>query len=263
MSRERTSVVWTISRDSLQDIVRSAKSLSDVVKGFGMVHTGVSYRSLKKRLTEDSIDWSHIPKGMAARKGICAGGVTAVALKDVMVEGSTYSTKSLKKRLLKDGTLKNECSVCGQQPEWNGKPLTMIMDHINGIRDDNRMENLRIVCPNCNIQLDTSNGKNRVRKKCVDCGRIIGSKSERCMGCSRRINAGKGVRFKVRPEDRPTKEELGRLLDEMPMTKLGEKYRVSDNAVRKWCREYGIELPNRLGYWAKLRARKTISVSGV
>jgi uncharacterized protein YjcR len=62
---------------------------------------------------------------------------------------------------------------------------------------------------------------------------------------------------------RPTKEELGRLLDEMPMTKLGEKYRVSDNAVRKWCREYGIELPNRLGYWAKLRAaRKTISVSG-
>lgn len=188
MSRERTSIVWTMDRETLQAIVKSSKSLNEIIRGFGMVNTGVSFRNLKRRLSEDSIDWDHIPKGVSGRKGIRCGGVKAFELKDVMVEGSTYNTKDLKRRLIREGLLKNQCSICGQQPMWNGKPLTLIMDHINGIRDDNRFENLRIVCPHCNMQLDTSNGKNRIRKKCIDCGRLVRKSSERCMTCSRRVN---------------------------------------------------------------------------
>ena len=256
MSRERTSVVWTIGRDELQRIVNSSNYLSEVVRGLGMIHTGVSYRSLKKRLEEDSIDWSHIPKGNIGRRGIACGGIKAFDLKDVMIECSTYSTKALKRRLLRDGILKNECSLCPQKSEWNGKPLTMIMDHINGIRDDNRLENLRIVCPNCNIQLETSNGKNRIRKKCPDCGKIIRKKNERCMDCSHKISTGR-ITYKVDPKDRPSKEELERLISEIPMTKIGMRYGVSDNAVKKWCKGHGMVLPNKRGHWAKVRAFQT------
>jgi len=56
---------------------------------------------------------------------------------------------------------KYECSICGQEPFWNGKELTLILDHINGVHTDDRLENLRWVCPNCNYQLDTTNGKNK------------------------------------------------------------------------------------------------------
>ena len=250
MSRKKTSIVWTVDRESLREKVNAAKSLNDIIRWLRLVHTGVSYRSLKKRLEMDEIDWGHIPDG----RRMNLGGIKAIDLKDVMIKESTYDSKNLKRRLLRDGLLKNICSICGQPPKWNGKPMTLIMDHINGVRDDNRMENLRIVCSNCNIQLDTSNGKNRIRKKCPDCGKIIRKKNERCMSCSRKVNGNVGRIFKVLPENRPSREELERLICEIPMTKIGKRYGVSDNAVKKWCRGYGMVLENKRGHWAKVRA---------
>jgi hypothetical protein len=66
----------------------------------------------------------------------------------------------LKKRLIRAGLLVNCCSVCGLRPEWQGQLLVMILDHINGDRSDNRIENLRLLCPNCNSQQPTFAGKN-------------------------------------------------------------------------------------------------------
>ena len=251
MSKKKTSIVWTVDREILQGKVNEAKSLNDIIRWLRMVHTGVSYRSLKKRLIDDAIDCSHIPDGRKRNMG----GVKKRPLLEVMVEGSTYYTGHLKRRLLRDGLLENVCSICGQLPEWNGKSLTLIMDHINGIRDDNRLENLRIVCPHCNMQLDTSNGKNRIRKKCPDCGKIIRKKSERCISCSHKISTGR-ITYKVLQKDRPSREELEKMVSEIPMTKIGIKYGVSGNAVKKWCRGCGMVLPNNRGHWAKVRAFK-------
>jgi len=66
----------------------------------------------------------------------------------------------LKDRLYKNGIKEKKCELCGQDENWNGKKLTLILDHINGINDDNRIENLRIVCPNCNATFETNGGKN-------------------------------------------------------------------------------------------------------
>jgi 5-methylcytosine-specific restriction endonuclease McrA len=69
----------------------------------------------------------------------------------------------VKGRLIRAGLLQNTCSICGLT-EWQGKPITMHIDHINGVRDDHRLENLRMLCPNCHSQTPTYGGRNLRRK---------------------------------------------------------------------------------------------------
>jgi hypothetical protein len=71
-----------------------------------------------------------------------------------------FQTYKLNKRLLKEGIFENKCSDCGIF-EWNGKPLNMQLDHINGCSHDHRLENLRFLCANCHSQTDTFCGKNK------------------------------------------------------------------------------------------------------
>lgn len=80
---------------------------------------------------------------------------------EIFVENSKYVFNSipLKKRLLDAGRLENVCSGCGVGPEWNGQSLTLQLDHINGISNDHRYENLRILCPNCHSQTPTYSGR--------------------------------------------------------------------------------------------------------
>lgn len=78
-----------------------------------------------------------------------------------LVENFTYkASNKIKKLLLKEGIFKNCCSICGQKGSWNNKPLILQLDHINGINSDNRLENLRLLCPNCHSQTHTYAGKN-------------------------------------------------------------------------------------------------------
>lgn len=71
---------------------------------------------------------------------------------------------NVKKRVIKKGLLTNECQACGLKPEWNGKVLVLQIDHINGVNNDHRLENLRLLCPNCHSQTDTFCHKNRKQK---------------------------------------------------------------------------------------------------
>lgn len=79
---------------------------------------------------------------------------------DVFVLNSTYARHNIKNRILKEKMIPYTCSICEIGPEWMGKPMTLILDHINGINNDNRLENLRFVCSNCDCQLDTYKSRN-------------------------------------------------------------------------------------------------------
>ena len=79
----------------------------------------------------------------------------------VFVANSTYARHHIKRRIIEQELFPYVCNSCGNTGEWNGKPLVLQLDHSNGINDDNRLENLQFLCPNCHAQEDTYAAKNR------------------------------------------------------------------------------------------------------
>ena len=80
---------------------------------------------------------------------------------DVFVKNSTYARHKLKERIIKQKMIDYCCSICFNIGIWLDKPMPLILDHINGTNNDNRLENLRFVCSNCDSQLDTYKSRNR------------------------------------------------------------------------------------------------------
>lgn len=80
---------------------------------------------------------------------------------EVFKEESCHPRHRVKKRLIDEGLIEYTCNICGIGPEWNGKEMPLILDHINGVNNDNRIENLRFVCSNCDSQLPTYKSRNR------------------------------------------------------------------------------------------------------
>ena len=79
-----------------------------------------------------------------------------------MIENSTFGTTHLKERLYNEGIKERKCELCGQGEYWQGKKMSLILDHINGVHNDHRLDNLRVLCPNCNATLDTHCKGNRI-----------------------------------------------------------------------------------------------------
>jgi hypothetical protein len=235
-------------KEEFECLVRNSSTLTEIIQHFGYKNAGGGYRMVMKRIEVDGIDSKHIPKGLAANKGRSFYSRKFTPIKNVLIKDAECSGKVLRGAILRNKLLPYECVICGQGPIWREEPLTLILDHINGINNDNRLGNLRFLCPNCNIQTPTYGSKNFDKKQCFcdKCGkpRNRGSKSGLCLGCFTRIRETPA---------RIAKEELEKLVWEMPTTQIAAEFGVSDKAVAKWCRKYEIEKPGP-GYWAKLRS---------
>ena len=229
------AIIDNFSEEELRQIVLNSTSMKQVIDKLGYAtHSGSNSSTVKARLEKYNIDISHF----ATIKGIERNE------ENVFIENSTASQATLRRWYIKGEYTPYVCSICGQEPFWQGKDLTLILDHINGHNHDDRLENLRWVCPNCNQQLDTTCGKNKANRKhitskgviepselkffCKNCNKEITSQSKSglCQECS---NKSKRVC------ERPSREELKNLIRTIPFTKIGEKFGVSDKAITKWC----------------------------
>lgn len=239
--KRRTSIIWSISKEDLQKIVYSCSTIREILNYFELQNKGCNYRSLKKRFEIDNIDRAHIANGLAWAKGEIIPR-QKVSLETVLVENSSFNRGHLKKRLLNEGILKNVCAICGQLPEWNNKPLVLQLDHINGISDDNRLENLRILCPHCHSQTETFAGKSLRKEKshgiCIVCNVSIKYNRKYCVDCfnQSRLSLLKEFSKKKIGKNKieyPENEKLISLVKENGFVKVGKMLGVSNNAIKK------------------------------
>lgn len=225
-------------------------SWSETLRRLGYATAGGNWRTLQKYAALWGIDHSHFDPAAATSRTLRARADRyQQPLSEVMVEDSRYPRASLKRRLLDEGLKTRVCELCGQDEIWCGQRMAMILDHINGVPNDHRLENLRIICPNCAATLATHCGrKNRVTlemRACRRCGKEFLPRSAETRYCSRECRCRhdhRTMRGIAQPEkrkvDRPPYEQLIAELEATNFCRVARKYGVSDNAVRKWVRFY-------------------------
>lgn len=239
MNNKKTSPIWKIDKEVLTKLVKESTSLAQILNYFGLCNKGRNSSTLKKRLQKDCIDFSHIRLGINSNKNR-AFDKNKIDLKKVLVKDSHRSIYKFKKRLISEKLLEEKCQECGLKNEWNGRHLTLQIDHINGISNDNRLENLRFLCPNCHSQTSTFAGKsNKKLNNCLICEKQIKNKSKYCRYC------------KLPKVEKPSKKVLQKMIWKIPTSQIAKNYQVSDTTVKNWCKHYEIKKPGR-GYWAKV-----------
>lgn len=251
MSKNK-SIIYSISAKEFRELINRSSTIREVLAFFGLENKGGNSKTLKNRMREENISIASLLK-RSKEKSVAAlkkGHIKrTIPLSEILVENSTYTnTTNLKKKLLEAGLMVYSCSKCGNSGDWYGETLVLQLEHKNGDNQDHRLENLTLLCPNCHSQTSTFAGKNNkdnnkannkcrhfYEKKytsCLECGANIGTKTKtnlcpKCYSNSRR---------KV---DRPPLEQLLKDVEELGYCGTGRKYGVSDNAIRKWIKNYG------------------------
>lgn len=235
------------SEEEARKAVAASKSFSEVLRRLGMRPAGGNHSVLKRYVNEVwRIPTDHFDPGAASLRHLHK---PPKPLSEVLVQGSTYSRGKLKQRLFEAGLKGRFCEICGRDEIWRGRRMSLILDHINGVPDDNRIDNLQIVCPNCAATLDTHCGrKNRMPppiRSCRRCGQEFIAKYRRHTYCSQACGSRwdrSALRGRTNPSarkvERPPYEQLMEEIEATSYLAVGRKYGVSDNAVRKWVRFY-------------------------
>jgi hypothetical protein len=234
----------TYSRDEVEDAVANARSLSGALRRLGLRPVGGNHKTLHRLIAYYGIPTDHLDPHWARRRE--AVPPPRKSLEEILVVGSSYSRNKLKRRLYEAGLKQRRCELCGQDEQWQGRRMSLILDHINGVGDDNRLENLRIVCANCNATLDTHCGrKNEIYelpRGCLHCGCKFIPNYARQRYCSQECgvhsSSGHDPRPGIRKVERPPYDQLMAELAESNWSVVARRYGVSDNAVRKWVRWY-------------------------
>ena len=144
---------------TVNDVKKSAKSAicyADIMRAVGLSQHGGNLATIKRLVAENNIDISHfdVKRAFARNKNIWS-------IDNIFCKDSNYHRPNLRVAVLRFNIMEYRCSKCNNDGMWQGEELQLDLDHINGISNDNRIKNLRFLCPNCHRQTKTWGGKNK------------------------------------------------------------------------------------------------------
>lgn len=221
--------------DKLPEAVENSLCYSDVMRYLEMPLKGNGCRrTIQRWVKKLNLDVSHFdPDAVRIAKLKEATERRSLTKEDVFVKNSTVTGATVRRWAKR--YIPYQCDKCNNAGIHLGEPLTLQLDHINGDSFDNRIENLRWLCPNCHSQTDTFAGKDKHKrnvKACLDCGKGITKLSLRCGKCAGKMRVSK---------IKPSKDKLQSLIEEHGNWRyIGKLFGVSDNAVRKWAKSYDL-----------------------
>lgn len=224
---------------TLKNIILISESRSDVFRRLSMTPRGAKFKTLNKLILKNNIDISHFKKSGEINRR--KNSLKESDLKNIFKENSPNSR--IKHYILKFNLIEHKCSACELGNIWNNKPLTLQLDHINGISSDNRLENLRFLCPNCHTQTETYGSKNiqstPIIVECPMCNKPVSEQGRHCIACAHTF---------LQKIQWPSNKVLSELVWTKPLLKLAVDLGVSDNAIRRHCKKNNIAFPTR-GFW--------------
>jgi hypothetical protein len=139
--------------------VKESTSIRQVLIRLGLKGAGGNYWLAKKRIIDLGLDVSHF-LGRGHLKGKTHTWAKKIPLSAILVRNSTYrQNNKLRMRLFNEGVFEKKCQGCGNI-KWRGNPIPLELEHVNGISNDHRIENLKVLCPNCHALTPTYRGKN-------------------------------------------------------------------------------------------------------
>ncbi|MGV9287801.1 HNH endonuclease signature motif containing protein [Streptomyces sp. NPDC003719] len=160
---QREGAKWT--REVLEPVVASSTSVNEVLRRLGLDLVGGHHTNISRRISAHGIDTSHFTAAVRTerqrdnRRRRTAG--------EILVEETSDHAKrvpgSRLKRAMRELGVEERCALCGIEPMWLGEPLPLEVDHIDGDWRNNRIENLRTLCPNCHATTDSYRGRGKAR----------------------------------------------------------------------------------------------------
>lgn len=233
-----------------------SRTLVEVQKRLGLIHySGGMSNHLRMRMAALGIDTSHFVGRAWASGTQPRNRKKPEELFLVRTNGYRARGYQLRRVLIESGVLW-QCVSCGLEPEWNGKALTLVVDHINGDWRDCRKDNLRFLCPNCHSQEPTSIRQGIfVEVQCEECGLTVRKRKWNKAGpkvCSKACAGKRARRRRSKKGAWPDDSNLRELVWSIPVELLAKQIGVTGTAVKKRCKSLGINTPPR-GFWQKIR----------
>jgi len=148
--------------DRVKSVAKESISISDLLRNLGMSISGSGWRSISKYIDDNNIDTSHFMTRSEMTKHLSFK--RRKTLQEYLDTRKSINGQEVRKKLVEEGYSEDKCELCNLPNEWNGQPLTLQLDHIDGNRYNNTIQNFRIICPNCHTQTKTHSGKNRKSK---------------------------------------------------------------------------------------------------